>query len=167
MDAHDQAGGKEETHQAKQVGHQAPVQPRWAASALRGFATDALAAIEQTQAVPAHRTFWWAATGLIESLLHKGLDNNVNLKQLCGGIDQQIRRLAEGSSKVAERLLRDVLYFVARSKPVASRVEQIQDLFELGEREEDMVTVKEKEVTAPASCSGDSETARDVLTWIG
>ena len=93
---------------------------------------NALAAIEQTQTVPAHHTFWWSATGLIESLLHKGLDTTVNLKQLCGRIDQQIRRLAEGSPKVAERLLRDVLYFVARSKPAGDRVGQIQDLFELG-----------------------------------
>ncbi len=93
---------------------------------------DALAAIEQTQSIPAHRTFWWAATGLVESLLHKGLESSINLKQLCGGIDQQIRRLAEGSPKVAERLLRDVLYFIARSKPLAERVVQIQDTFELG-----------------------------------
>ena len=92
---------------------------------------DALAAIEQTQSVPAHRTFWWTAVGLVESLLHKGLESSIPLKQLCGGIDQQIRRLAEGSPKVAERLLRDVLFFVARSEPVAERVGQIQNLFEL------------------------------------
>ncbi|MEN6584742.1 MAG: Hpt domain-containing protein [Sulfuricella sp.] len=93
---------------------------------------NALAAIEQTQTIPALHTFWWSATGLVESLLHKGLDTSLNLKQLCGRIDQQIRRLAEGSPKVAERLLRDVLYFVASSKPVNARVEQIQDMFELG-----------------------------------
>ncbi|MFN3397099.1 MAG: Hpt domain-containing protein [Sulfurimicrobium sp.] len=92
---------------------------------------DALVAIEQTQTVPALRTFWWSATGLVESLLHKGLDAGFNLKQLCGRIDQQIRRLAEGSPKVAERLLRDVLYFVARSKPVSGRVAEVQGLFEL------------------------------------
>ncbi len=92
---------------------------------------DALAAIEQTQTVPANRTFWWSAVGMVESLLHKGQETNLLVKQLCGGIDQQIRRLAEGSPKVAERLLRDVLYFIARSKPVAERVGQIKDLFEL------------------------------------
>jgi chemosensory pili system protein ChpA (sensor histidine kinase/response regulator) len=100
-------------------------------SAALGKMRDALAAIEQTQTVPALRTFWWSATGLAESLLHKGLDASLNLKQLCGRIDQQIRRLAEGSPKVAERLLRDVLYFVARSKPVSGRVAEIQGLFEL------------------------------------
>ncbi|PWB49288.1 MAG: hybrid sensor histidine kinase/response regulator [Nitrosomonadales bacterium] len=92
---------------------------------------EALASIEQTQTVPAHRTFWWAALGLTESLLHKGLENSISIKQLCGSIDQQIRRLAEGSPKVAERLLRDVLYFVARSEAVSDRVREIQDLFEL------------------------------------
>jgi chemosensory pili system protein ChpA (sensor histidine kinase/response regulator) len=92
---------------------------------------EALADIEQTQTIPAHRTFWWAALGLTESLIHKGLANSINIKQLCGSIDQQIRRLAEGSPKVAERLLRDVLYFVARSDTVSDRIREIQDLFEL------------------------------------
>lgn len=92
---------------------------------------EALAGIEQTQTVPAQRTFWWSALGLTESLLNKGLENSISVKQLFGGIDQQIRRLAEGSPKVAERLLRDVLYFVARSEPVSERVREIQNLFEL------------------------------------
>ncbi len=92
---------------------------------------EALACIEQTQTIPAHRTFWWGATGLIESLIHRGVEKSIAVKQLCGGIDQQIRRLAEGSPKVAERLLRDVLYFIARSEPVSDRVREIQDLFEL------------------------------------
>ncbi len=92
---------------------------------------EALADIEQTQTVPAHRTFWWTALGLTESLANSGLENSIDIKQLCGRIDQQIRRLAEGSPKVAERLLRDTLYFVARSEPVTERVREIQDLFEL------------------------------------
>jgi chemosensory pili system protein ChpA (sensor histidine kinase/response regulator) len=92
---------------------------------------EALADIEQTQSLPAHRTFWWSALGLTESLLNKGLENSIGIKQLCGGIDQQIRRLAEGSPKVAERLLREVLYCVARSEPVSERVREIQNLFEL------------------------------------
>ena len=93
---------------------------------------DALKAIEQTQPSPAQKTFWWTAVGLIESLANKGLESAPQIKLLCGGIDQQIRRLAEGSPKVAERLLRDALYFVARSSPVAERVRAIQEQFELG-----------------------------------
>lgn len=92
---------------------------------------DALAAIERTQTVPAQHTFWWSAGGLVESLQHKGIDVNISVKQLCGGIDQQIRRLADGSPKVAERLLRDVLYFISRATPATDRISKIQNLFEL------------------------------------
>jgi chemosensory pili system protein ChpA (sensor histidine kinase/response regulator) len=92
---------------------------------------DALEAIEQTQSSAAQKTFWWTTVGLIESLTNKGIAPVAQIKLLCGGIDQQIRRLVEGSPKVAERLLRDTLYFVARSAPVADRVRNIQEQFEL------------------------------------
>ena len=36
-------------------------------------------------------------------------------RQLCGRIDLQIRRLLEGSRNVAERLMRDALYYVAKA----------------------------------------------------
>jgi chemosensory pili system protein ChpA (sensor histidine kinase/response regulator) len=92
---------------------------------------DALQAIEGMQTLPAHRTFWWAAVAFIESLMNQGLEPDFNIKQLCGRIDLQMRRLAEGSQKVAERLLRDVLYFVARSKQVSDRVKEVKNIFEL------------------------------------
>ena len=92
---------------------------------------DALQAIEEMQTLPAHRTFWWAAVAFCESLMNQGLEPDFNIKQLCGRIDLQMRRLADGSQKVAERLLRDVLYFVARSKQVSGRVKEVKHIFEL------------------------------------
>ncbi|MDD5329499.1 MAG: Hpt domain-containing protein [Sulfuricella sp.] len=91
----------------------------------------ALLALERAQALPAQRTFWWAAGGLVESLINKGLDSDLEAKRLLGKVDQQIRRVAEASPKVAERVLRDVLYRVARSKPVSERVKQVKHVFEL------------------------------------
>src|SRR6185312_6237639 len=46
-------------------------------------------------------------------------------------IDLQIRRVTEGSSKVADRLRREVLYFVAISKPVAPQIEAVQRAYSL------------------------------------
>ena len=91
----------------------------------------ALQAIDQTQALPAHRTFWWAAIAFVESLANEGLKPDFNVKQLCARIDIQLRRLGEGSSKVAERLLRDVLYFVAKSVAVSDSVKEVKRVFEL------------------------------------
>jgi chemosensory pili system protein ChpA (sensor histidine kinase/response regulator) len=91
----------------------------------------ALHAVEQTQPLPANRTFWWAAGAFIESLINHGIEPDFNAKQLCARVDLQMRRLAEGSQKVAERLLRDVLYFVARSAQVSDRVREVKQIFEL------------------------------------
>ena len=91
----------------------------------------ALHTVEQTQPLPANRTFWWAAGAFIESLINQGIEADFNAKQQCARIDLQMRRLAEGSQKVAERLLRDVLYFVARSGPVSDRVREVKQIFEL------------------------------------
>ncbi len=91
----------------------------------------ALLALERAQALPAQRTFWWAAGGLVESLINKGLNSDLEAKRLLGKVDQQIRRLAEASPKVADRVLRDVLYRVACSKPVSERVKQVKHVFDL------------------------------------
>ena len=91
----------------------------------------ALQAIEQTQPLPSNRTFWWAAIAFVDSLINQGVEANFNVKQLCGRIDLQMRRLSEGSQKVAERLLRDVLYFIATSKSASERIDEVKQLFEL------------------------------------
>ena len=46
-------------------------------------------------------------------------------------IDLQIRRVAEGSAKVADRLRREVLYFVAICAPVGPQVQAVQRAFKL------------------------------------
>ncbi|MHB1291418.1 MAG: Hpt domain-containing protein, partial [Sulfuricella sp.] len=91
----------------------------------------ALLAIERAQSLPAQRTFWWSAGALIEGLLNKGLSPDFEAKRLLGRIDQQIRKLAESSSKVAEHLLRDLLYRVACSQPVSERIKQVKQVFDL------------------------------------
>jgi len=91
----------------------------------------ALESIESTQTQPASRTFWWNAVAYVDALLEGGIDPNFNVKSLCGRIDQQIRRLGERSSKVAERLLRDVLYHVARALPATERLASVKQAYEL------------------------------------
>ncbi len=92
---------------------------------------DALAQIEATQTQPASRTFWWSTVAFIDGLLEGGVPPQFNVKSLCGRIDQQIRRVAENSAKVAEKLNRDVLYYVASAKPATERLKQVKSTFEL------------------------------------
>jgi len=53
------------------------------------------------------------------------------VKQLCGRVDLQIRRFIEGSSKVADRMRREVLYYVAISAPVGPQVQAVQRAYRL------------------------------------
>jgi chemosensory pili system protein ChpA (sensor histidine kinase/response regulator) len=90
-----------------------------------------VAAIENTQSLAAHRAFWWVTMGLLDALVHQGLGAELNLKRLCARIDLQMRRLIEGSQTVAERLMRDALYFVARSQPASDQVREVKRIYAL------------------------------------
>jgi len=69
--------------------------------------------IEQIQALPATRAFWWASIAFFEGLATQAIPADRASQRICRRIDTQMRRLLEGSQVVAERLVRDVLYFVA------------------------------------------------------
>ena len=92
---------------------------------------DALAGIEEATAQANLRSFWWTTGALLDAIAERGLDASFGVKQLAGRIDLQIRRLVEGSSKVADRLRREVLYYVAISAPVAPSIEAVQRAFRL------------------------------------
>ncbi|HUW29084.1 MAG TPA: Hpt domain-containing protein [Sulfuriferula sp.] len=87
--------------------------------------------IEQAMALPANRTLWWGATAFVDCLSNHAIEPNFAVKQLCGRIDLQMRRQAEGSYKVAERLLKDILYFVAKSRDVSDHVKAVKQAFSL------------------------------------
>ncbi|HET9701835.1 MAG TPA: Hpt domain-containing protein, partial [Burkholderiales bacterium] len=93
----------------------------------------AVAAIEQLQSRPRERAFWWATRAFFDALVHGGLAPDFTVKQLCGKVDLQIRRLAEGAGLAGERLMREVLWQVARSEPVVERISEVQAAFRLRE----------------------------------
>ena len=91
----------------------------------------AIAAIEDVSAQTSLRAFWWTVGALLEGLVDKGIDGGFGVKQLAARVDLQIRRVAEGSAKVADRLRREVLYFVALAAPVSPQVQAVQRAFKL------------------------------------
>ncbi len=99
-------------------------------AALREM-TEAVRAIERTQALAQHRAFWWVTIGFTEALIAVGAQAGNEGKRLCARIDLQMKRLMEGSQNVAERLLRDTLYFVARSRVQSPHVQEIRRVFAL------------------------------------
>ena len=91
----------------------------------------AVAGIERASTRERARTFWWTVGAFYDAIIARGLEPGLGVKQLAGRIDLQIRRLVEGSTKVADRLRREVLYYVAISKPVAPSVQAVQKGFGL------------------------------------
>ena len=92
---------------------------------------NAVKRIEATQDAAAARSFWWVATGFLAALAEGSLPGETDIKQLCARIDLQIRRLFEGSKNVAERLMRDALYFVATADSSSGAVQQVKAAYQL------------------------------------
>ncbi len=90
---------------------------------------EAVAAIEATQALPAARAFWWITIALLDALVERQVPVDFHVKKLCARIDLQMRRLLEGSRTVAERLVRDALYFVAVAKGGGAQVQQVKEAY--------------------------------------
>lgn len=93
----------------------------------------ALAIIEGTQVQPSARAFWWAALAYLDAIAAGSLPVNNTLRRLCARIDIQIRKLIEGSRTVAERLMRDTLYYVASAGPAGEHVDAVRTAFRLGD----------------------------------
>lgn len=92
---------------------------------------EAVAAIERMHAPAAARTFWWITLGFLDVLAERGVAVDLAVKRICARIDTQMRRFVEGSHTVAERLLRDLLYYIAIAPESSALVQQIKDTYRL------------------------------------
>ncbi|MBK7955296.1 MAG: Hpt domain-containing protein [Candidatus Accumulibacter sp.] len=107
----------------------------WLRAPLDGTAIaemlDAVKRIEAIQETSSARSFWWVATAFLTALGEQALPADLAARQLCSRIDMQARRLLEGSSNVAERLLRDALYLVGNAKSSDALVRHVQTAYQL------------------------------------
>ncbi len=91
----------------------------------------AVAAVEAAQTNPASRAFWWVALGFFDALFAKAIADQGAVARLANRVEQQLKRLMEGSATVAERLMREALFAVARARPATAHVRNVQDVFQL------------------------------------
>ncbi len=91
----------------------------------------AVATIEMTQMQPAARSFWWAALGFLDALAANAFELDVGARRVCARIDTQMKRLIEGSRTVAERLMRNTLYYVAIAGPSGEHGECVRAAYRL------------------------------------
>jgi len=91
----------------------------------------AVAAVEAVQTNPGSRTFWWVALGFFDALFAKVIADAPLAARLANRVEQQLKRLVEGSGTVAERLMREALFAVARARPATEHVRDVQEVFRL------------------------------------
>lgn len=92
---------------------------------------DTLEAVQHSQKLPLHKTIWWSAAAMLDGLAHNALPAQPAIKRLCRRLDQQLRSLQQGTTRVAGTLLRDTLYYVAKSEPLTESLKRAKDNFEL------------------------------------
>ncbi len=91
-------------------------------------------AIFELEGVPQRglaRSFWWVVRALFDALDSFQLPVDAELKRFLARLNQQLRRQIDGGSVVAERLLVDALYHVARADERIERVGQVRRLYGL------------------------------------
>src|SRR5262245_12795341 len=93
----------------------------------------AVEAVEAMQGPGAQRAFWWVSLAFFDALTHDALPSDLDTKPLCNRIEQQIKRLVEGNPGVAERLMREVLYYVARAKPASQLLREVHEAYHLAQ----------------------------------
>ncbi|MCU0951978.1 MAG: Hpt domain-containing protein [Burkholderiaceae bacterium] len=92
---------------------------------------DALVDLERLPQRGLARSFWWIVRGLLEALDSRAVQVDVDLKRVLARLNLQLRRLIEGGSAVAERLMTDTLYYVGRAGDSVPRVAEVKRLYGL------------------------------------
>ncbi len=92
---------------------------------------DIITQVERTQSNQQSRGFWWVLHAFAEAVAAGQIQKEIYVKQLFARINLQIRRLSEGSSSIAERLLRDALFFIARVEQPSPRAAQVRSAYQL------------------------------------
>jgi len=92
---------------------------------------DALIELERLPQRGLARSFWWIVRGLLDALEARQVQVDVDLKRVLARLNLQLRRLIEGGSAVAERLMTDALYYVGRAGNEVPRVAEVKRLYGL------------------------------------
>lgn len=77
------------------------------------------------------KTFWWTASAFAKTLVLPEVSNNITAKKLCRKLDQELKQLISGENKPNNKLLRDILYFVAISDVDNETVLKVKEVFSL------------------------------------
>ncbi len=97
-----------------------------------------IASLERVSAAQSVRRFWSVIAALLEGLYEEGIDSNVSVKMLLGGVDRQIKLLIDVgeddfAAQYSQDLLKNILYYIGNSESNGQRVTRIKEIYNLDE----------------------------------
>lgn len=94
--------------------------------------------LEKNSAEKKVRRLWTVSSALLEALIHKGINSSITIKLLIGKIDRLNKELidngeAELEQSLPDDVIKNLLYYIARSDSLGERVSNIKDAYRLNE----------------------------------
>ncbi|HZH05978.1 MAG TPA: hypothetical protein VEY69_04820, partial [Lautropia sp.] len=77
------------------------------------------------------RTFFWISLALLDALKHDALPVDLYTKRLVARVNIQARRTLENQDPVADRLLKDILFALARAKDLSPVIAEVRRQYRL------------------------------------
>ncbi|MCD6060808.1 MAG: hybrid sensor histidine kinase/response regulator, partial [Moraxellaceae bacterium] len=92
------------------------------------------ARLESTAGASPIRELWQVGAAIVEGLQHQSVEVSTAIKMLLGQIDRQLRlSIEDGGIKVPTELLKNLLYYVAKSGGATPRLQAVKALYKLDE----------------------------------
>ncbi len=91
---------------------------------------EAAAGLEKLQGSPATRTLWFVAQALFEALAAEDLPTG-DVRQVCTGMERELRHQAAGSQTVPDALMRDMLYWITLAPARTERQRAVREIWAL------------------------------------
>ncbi len=84
------------------------------------------------------RRLWTVSSALLEALIHKGINSSITIKLLIGKIDRLNKELIDQGEAALEKtmpadVIKNLLYYIARSDSLGDRVSNIKESYRLNE----------------------------------
>ncbi|MGH8492572.1 MAG: Hpt domain-containing protein [Moraxellaceae bacterium] len=90
------------------------------------------ARLEKLAGASPMRELWLVGAAVVEGLQEKSIENGTSIKMLLGQIDRQLRSAGEeGAHRAPTELLKNLLYYVAKSSGSTARLRSVKDLYRL------------------------------------
>ncbi len=97
-----------------------------------GYMAQVFARLEKLAGAAPIRELWLVSAAIVEGLTEKTIDLGTSVKMLLGQVDRQLRLVGEEpSQRSPTELLKNLLYYVAKSPGTSARQRAVKDLYRL------------------------------------